>query len=363
MVDDNLQNLKVLGKVLRGNGYIPVAAQSGAQALEFVQREKPDVILLDILMPGMDGYEVCEKLRKDAGTKDIPVIFLTSQTGTQDLVRAFEAGGVDYVTKPFNSMELLVRVKSQLDLKKAEAELMKSMKLETVGILSAGIAHDFNNLLAIILGNLEMAKKKIDSSDTRSTAFIDAAETASNQSAELVKKFLTISEGSWATMAVVAFADILSETLDSAPELRELHCTISLPDDIKPLTADGRQLRQVMVNLLLNARDATDGKGEDRDIRISVQNSILADDNPWSLAGGEYVKVSVSDNGGGIPGDVMAKILDPYFSTKERGVKKGMGMGLAVCHAIVQKHNGHMAFTSSPPAGATVDLYLPVYHE
>ncbi|NIN33602.1 MAG: response regulator, partial [Gammaproteobacteria bacterium] len=157
IVDDNPQNLKVLGNILREDGYVPVVAQNGPQALEFVQREKPDLILLDIMMPEMDGYEVCKKLKKDKDAKDIPVIFLTAKTETKDLLLAFEVGGVDYVTKPFNSVELLLRVKTHIDLKKAEAELLKSVKLETVGILSAGIAHDFNNLLSVIMGNLSMA--------------------------------------------------------------------------------------------------------------------------------------------------------------------------------------------------------------
>jgi signal transduction histidine kinase len=363
IVDDNPQNLKVLGNILRENGYVPVVAQNGFQALEFVHREKPDLILLDIMMPEMDGYEVCKKLKEDKDSKDIPVIFLTAKTETKDLVLAFEVGGVDYITKPFNSIELLVRVKCQLGLKKAEEELLKSKKLETVGILSAGIAHDFNNLLTVIVSNLEMAKISLNEPGSQPEIFVENAEIASNQATELVRKFLTISKGGWIKRTKVTLPGVLKDTMASSPQIKEIPCIISLPEDLKPLFGDQRQLRQVIVNLLLNAHEATPGIKEDKKISISAENIILDKDNQWKLSEGEYVKVSIIDNGKGIPPDLLGKIIDPYFSTKERGIQKGMGMGLAVSYAIVRRHGGHLAVTSSTQKGTTVDFYIPVYNE
>ncbi len=116
-VDDKPQNLRFLGKLLSDDGYDLAMAENGLQALSFVQKEAPDLILLDIMMPDMDGYEVCEQLKKDVSTRHIPVIFLTAKTDTDDVVKGFEAGGVDYVTKPFNSAELLARIKTHIELK------------------------------------------------------------------------------------------------------------------------------------------------------------------------------------------------------------------------------------------------------
>ncbi|WP_321494599.1 response regulator [uncultured Desulfobacter sp.] len=116
-VDDKPQNLQFLGKLLSNNGYEVAMAQSGAQALKFVTAEFPDLILLDIMMPEMDGYTVCEKLKTELPTRHIPVIFLTAKTDAQDIVKGFEAGGVDYVTKPFHSAELLARIKTHIELK------------------------------------------------------------------------------------------------------------------------------------------------------------------------------------------------------------------------------------------------------
>ena len=123
IVDDSPLNLQVLGNTLRENGYKLAAAKSGSEALDFVQKKIPDLILLDIMMPEMDGYEVCKKLKEDENTKKIPVIFLTARTDTDSIVRGFEAGGVDYVVKPFNPAELLARVKTQIKLKQAFDEI------------------------------------------------------------------------------------------------------------------------------------------------------------------------------------------------------------------------------------------------
>ncbi len=117
IVDDNPENRQVLGSLLLEVGYEVGAAPDGYKALEFIENEEPDLILLDVMMPGMDGFEVCEKLKSNMLTKHIPVIFLTAKTSTEDIVRGFNVGGVDYISKPFNSEELLARVKTHLELR------------------------------------------------------------------------------------------------------------------------------------------------------------------------------------------------------------------------------------------------------
>ncbi len=117
VVDDNSENRKLLGNLLQANNYDVGSASDGERALEFIKNKHPDLILLDIIMPDMDGYEVCKKLKSNLETQYIPIIFLTAKTGTEDLVKGFEVGGVDYVSKPFNEIELLARVKTHIELK------------------------------------------------------------------------------------------------------------------------------------------------------------------------------------------------------------------------------------------------------
>lgn len=116
-VDDNPQNLQLLGKLLSENGYDVGVALSGVQALNFVNNNNPDLILLDIMMPGIDGYDVCRTIKSNIKTRHIPIIFITAKTETDDIVKGFDAGGVDYVTKPFNTRELLARVKTHVEMK------------------------------------------------------------------------------------------------------------------------------------------------------------------------------------------------------------------------------------------------------
>lgn len=124
IVDDNPQNLSVLGNIMERNGYDVAVAMNGIHALDYVREEKPDLILLDIMMPEMDGYETCRRLKSDLNTRDIPVIFLTARIDQDDVLRGFEVGGIDYVTKPFRALELLARVKTHIELKRAREEIL-----------------------------------------------------------------------------------------------------------------------------------------------------------------------------------------------------------------------------------------------
>ncbi len=125
IVDDTLQNIQVLGTVLREQNYQINVAQNGIQALEMVEKVEPDLILLDVMMPEMDGFEACQRLKADEKTREIPIIFLTAKVETEDVVHGFEIGAIDYVTKPFNAIELLARVKTHLELRRLRQELLE----------------------------------------------------------------------------------------------------------------------------------------------------------------------------------------------------------------------------------------------
>ncbi len=158
IVDDNPKNLQVLGTILKQSGYQIVVAQTGVQALKAVQKILPDLILLDIMMPEMDGFETCRKLKTMQETKDIPIIFLTARTETEDVIRGFECGAVDYVVKPFNSLELLTRVNTHI-------ELTRQRKLQGVLEMAGTVCHEINQPLQSILGYSELLLMEVKPGD------------------------------------------------------------------------------------------------------------------------------------------------------------------------------------------------------
>jgi PAS domain S-box-containing protein len=243
--------------------------------------------------------------------------------------------------------------------KKAELELFKSRKMESVGILAGGIAHDFNNLLAVIVGNTSMMKLTFGENNTKLNNFLENVERASSQAADLAQKFITFSEGGWLMRKKVKLANILRDSAQFSPEIKDITCEIFIPPDLDPIYGDERQLRQVFANLLLNAWEST--ADDNRNINVTANNITLDNDNQFSLKKGKYVHVSVIDNGKGIPPQLLEKIFDPYFTTKTTVGQKGLGLGLALCYSIVNKHGGHISIASQEQKGTTVDLYLPVF--
>jgi DNA-binding response OmpR family regulator len=162
IVDDLPKNLQVLGIILREKDYEIAAAAGGRQALDMVAARLPDLVLLDVIMPEPDGFQVCEKLKASAETKDIPVIFLTARTETTDIVKGFQLGAVDYVTKPFNKAELLARVSAHLELKKAQRKIIKLEQKNAALAMAVTANHEINQPLTVLQGNFDLFQNTLD---------------------------------------------------------------------------------------------------------------------------------------------------------------------------------------------------------
>ncbi|MDI6756003.1 MAG: GAF domain-containing protein, partial [Thermodesulfobacteriota bacterium] len=239
--------------------------------------------------------------------------------------------------------------------KKMEEELLRSKKLESIGFLSGGIAHDFNNLLTGIMGNISLARLSFHPGD-KTLTYLENAENLCVRASELTKKLLTFSKGGTPIKKTVFIGDFLKETVRMPLSGSNVRCELNIPEDLWPVEIDEGQMRQVIYNIVINAREAMPGGGT---INIVAENITHGPADRHSSKDGKYVRVSIKDHGVGIPQENLEKIFDPYFSTKEMGSQKGMGLGLAISHSIVKNHGGFITAESIVEKGSTFHVYLP----
>lgn len=239
--------------------------------------------------------------------------------------------------------------------RKMEEIQLKSEKLESLGTLAGGIAHDFNNLLSIIMVNLSMAEEDIKSR-TGSLKFLKAAEEASNRAKDLTARLITFSKGGEPFKRVVSIEDLLKDFVSASLSGSDMDCKFSIPDDLSAVNIDQGQMKQAIHNIVINAHEAMAGEGT---IKVDCENVTIGENDVLTLKSGKYVKISITDQGTGIPEENLAKIFDPYFSTKEMGEEKGMGLGLSSCHSIVENHNGLITVESEFGVGTILSIYLP----
>jgi signal transduction histidine kinase/CheY-like chemotaxis protein len=237
--------------------------------------------------------------------------------------------------------------------KRAESDRLILDKLESTGILATGIAHDFNNLLTVILLNLELAQKHKPLDENLARYLGEAKETCLLASS-LTAQLLTFAKGGAPIRKAMLLSGVIKESVRSALSGSKVGCETSLAEDLWMAEVDAGQIGQVIRGMVLNSCEAMPQGGV---VFVRAENVVLNVQQEPSLPAGEYVRVSIEDQGTGIAKDVLPKIFDPYFSTKHRGDQKGMG--LTICHAVVQKHGGAIAVKSEVGRGTTFDIYLP----
>jgi two-component system, cell cycle sensor histidine kinase and response regulator CckA len=252
----------------------------------------------------------------------------------------------------------VLAVRDITEKRRLEEELQRVKKLEAAEILAGGIAHDFNNLLGVILGNINLAQLEIQPESPASARLALAAEAVVLAS-DLTRQFLTISTGGNLLSEPCIVKQLLMNSASLVLRGTHVQCEYLIPDGLWLVEMDASQMGLAMQNVLINAREAMPEGGV---IEITAENVLVGSRGEAAgplMEEGPYVKIDIKDHGIGIPEENLPKIFDPYFSTKERGADKGMGLSLTATHSIIQKHHGYIKVDSKPGSGTVFHIYLP----
>ena len=341
IVDDTPANGLLLVRMLTERGYKTTPVLSGKLALEAARTERPDLILLDIAMPEMNGFEVCEHLKADAALREIPVIFISALNETIDKVRAFRVGGVDYVTKPFQFEEVYARVQTHLRLRRLE-------KLRED--LTHMVVHDLRNPLTTIfwfLDALEYDEAEKLSSGTHS--LVTLARRSAEELLNMVGSMLDFSKMGAGEMklqrAPVDLNEIIRTLLAAnQPFPGNRTATFEEPESAHLVTGDVGLIRRILQNLFSNALNYTPTGG-------NVHLVVTASENE--------VRVTVTDVGPGIASEYHQRIFEKFGQVGNRYNRVGTGLGLAFCKMAVEAHGGRIGVESELGKGSTFWFVLP----
>ncbi len=357
-IDDLQENLKVLGSILVKNGYDISLATNGQQGIESAKKYQPDIILLDVMMPEMDGYETCKLMKQDSLIAHIPVIFLTAKTEMEATLKGFEVGAVDYLNKPFNSLELLSRVNVHASLKIARDEIVaQKNELEqlnnTKTKLFSIISHDLKSPINAIFGFMDLMDMNVlDQADI--IKYFTVLKSNVGNTSELLNNLL-----SWSASQINGHNVILKEfdikqfIEEKVSKLKiytkqkniQLLCTISYT---KPVVSDENALKMIVRNLIKNSIKFTPEEGK---IEVKVEENSSKN----------RLEISVIDTGVGISKNGIDKIMKTgFFSTNGTNGETGTGLGLMLCREFIAKLNGTFEIESELNKGTTMRVCLPL---
>ncbi len=372
IVDDVPKNLQVLGSILYDNGYEIAMADNGPSALKMLEDISPDLILLDVMMPEMDGYEVCAKLKKDPKLAEIPVIFLTAKSETNNIIEAFKSGAVDYITKPFNSLELLSRVNVHIQLKRNKEELKdlnnnleklvaerteqlkiandKLAKLDNAKSYFLGLlSHELNTPISGIIGSVDLLKSTINNEEDKELLDIIANST------QRLKKF-----SEEALLITRLRTDKYEKYLYSENICKLCEEVVSTKQDLikeKNIKLEKSMSKQEMfINLDYGLAKKCLDIIIDNAIKYTPEGGtiyIKLDDDE------SYAYVNVNNTGNGFPDEVLVNPFNFFVSDEIMHHSEGYGLGLAIAELIMNAHSGKIKISNNN-IGANVELKFPI---
>ena len=408
VVDDNPANIKVLFDILERANFRVLIAKSGESALEKLKVVTPDLILLDVMMPDIDGFEVCRQLKENDATRDIPVIFMTALSDEANKVRGFGLGAVDYITKPFYQEEVLARVRLHLNvrnlnrelegkvaeltdtltqLKQSKLWLVQSEKMSSLGRLVGGVAHEINNPVNFIHGNLspmqEYVQDLLNLVQLYQTVYphpiaeiqteleridlkfiqedlpkmLNSMRVGTDRIRKIVLSLRNFSRADEAECKPVNIHEGIDNTLSILQHRleetlqRQAIQVIKQYGNLPLVECYAGQLNQVFLAILTNAIDALEI--EDNPRQITIRTAVI--ESAW-------VEIAIADNGMGMPEEIRQRIFDPFLTTKPVG--KGTGMGMSISYQIVvERHGGKLECVSVPGKGTEFVIQIPSWQQ
>jgi two-component system sensor histidine kinase/response regulator len=354
-VDDDRTNLRILEKTVRTEGYTFLAVNSGEEALEIYPTYRPDLVLLDVMLPGMDGFESCRRLRAAYGDDCAPILFITTKSESNDVVQGFNAGGADYLPKPIRTAEALVRIRTHLEVRLYADQLRKAneAKNKFLGMC----AHDLRNPLASIRGLAEfLLEPSIGPLNTEQAGIVADIQSASQSMLTLVNELLDITAIEAGVLQLSPTPTCLLQLATSAVRMTAIEAArkgtrIEIDPDSSPivLPLDAGRIRQVVDNLLSNA------------VKYSPPGSLVRVRVEQRDTPARQAVFSVIDEGPGVPEAERGRLFQDYgrLSVRPTGGEKSTGLGLAICRNIIEAHRGRIEATNQPAGGCVFSFHLP----
>jgi len=352
VVDDNKENLRLAGSILKENGYKIAVVLNGASAIKILEKNDFDLVLLDVMMPGIDGFEVCRRIKSNQKLKEIPIIFLTAKNQSEYIVNGFKAGGVDYVSKPFNKEELLARVGVHVKLKQSIADLLKlnDQKDKFFSIM----AHDLRSPFSSIIGFSELLEEQVKQ---KKYAEIEQYANIINLSSHRAIDLLT---------NLIEWARFQIGRMEFNPEYIEMNDLVKGIILLFDVVAG-----QKNISIINNCISENASVFADKEMLKTVLRNLISNAIKFTMPGGkiivnieckpEVLTVSIKDNGVGMPQSVFDKLfkIDGVCSTSGTNKEKGTGLGLILCKEFIEKHHGTVWVESEEGKGSKFSFSIP----
>lgn len=363
-VDDTPANIRLLTHYMEKQGYNVITAEDGFEGFKAAIQYHPDLILLDVMMPGTDGYEVCELLKTEEATKDIPVMFLTAKSDVEDKIKGFELGAVDYIVKPFNLVEISTRVRNQLELKCLEKQnqryhhtLMDLQRLASLGNVGDGVMRYFNDELKRIQKQVGQAIQGSHLEEKEKKELNGSLDSIENM-IKMVQNWICITNSDQHDKHEVNINPILEDVLELVQIVIKGKTQIDFQQTEKKYIVEGDTvlLHQAFMNIFMNAVEATLSGGT---ICVSIQEKELPNELKSELQGdiaNSYVLIEISDNGKRDKSASYKPEMDLFFAIKDQ---KQTGLRFSATYGIVKDHHGIMKVQNKNGEGVSVFIYLP----